>query len=90
MFYAAVLKAIRENAISPKERFHPFPTIDEREKWEALSTEAKSYYASYAKSARERTFPYCPPAPICDISLTATVRNMKKCILSGEECCLRS
>ncbi|MBQ9856408.1 MAG: heparinase II/III family protein [Clostridia bacterium] len=60
MFYAAVLKAIRENAISPKERFHPFPTIDEREKWEALSAEAKSYYAAYAKSARERTFPILP------------------------------
>ena len=60
MFYAAVFKAIQENAIPPAEQFHPFPTIDEREKWDSLPEEAKTYYASYAKRARERTFPILP------------------------------
>ncbi len=60
MFYAAVIKAIRENAVCPAEQFHPFPTIDERKKWDSLPEEAKAYYASYAKRARERTFPILP------------------------------
>lgn len=57
MFHAAVAKAIRENAIKSQADFHPFPSIDERESWSSLSGEAKSYYAAYAKSARERAFP---------------------------------
>ncbi|MBR3927769.1 MAG: heparinase II/III family protein [Clostridia bacterium] len=60
MFHAAVVKAIRGNAIMRRDDFHPFPTIDERNVWSNLSGDVKSYYADYAKSARERTFPILP------------------------------
>lgn len=60
MFHAAVVKSIKENAILRTENFHPFPTIDERDPWIFLPAQAKSYYASYALSARKRTFPILP------------------------------
>ena len=60
MFYSAILKAIEENVICSCAAFHPFPTIDERDQWASVPCEAKAYYASYAESARNRTFPILP------------------------------
>lgn len=60
MFHAAVLQALRENLILSAERFHPFPTIDERKKWTSLPDEAKNYYAAYAQNVRAQTIPILP------------------------------
>ena len=60
MFYAEVMTAINENLILPAKDFHPFPTINERDKWTSLSGEAKAYYSLYAKEARTRTLPVLP------------------------------
>ena len=75
-----------KEALTPRQDWHPFPTIEDREAWERLPESLRHDNVAAAEGWLAQPWPNLPERCICSMPVLVTGRILKIRISTAERC----